>query len=54
VGLGEGDLLEMGPYIHERTFSPGEMIIAVGLVRRQRGRIVVVDREGLEREAAGE
>lgn len=26
---------------------------AAGLIRRQRGRIVVVDREGLEREAAG-
>jgi CRP/FNR family transcriptional regulator len=25
-----------------------------GLIRRQRGRLVVVDREGLEREASGE
>jgi len=28
--LGEDDLLEIAPYIHERTFSPGQMIISEG------------------------
>ena len=28
--LGEDDLLEITPYIHERTFSPGQMIILEG------------------------
>ncbi len=30
AGLGEDDLLEIAPYVHERTFSPGQMIISEG------------------------
>jgi CRP/FNR family cyclic AMP-dependent transcriptional regulator len=30
AGLGEDDLLEIAPYIHERTFSPDQMIILEG------------------------
>jgi CRP/FNR family cyclic AMP-dependent transcriptional regulator len=30
AGLGEDDLAKIAPYIHERTFSPGQMIISEG------------------------
>jgi len=30
AGLGEGDLLEIATYVHERTFSPGQMIVSEG------------------------
>jgi len=30
AGLGDDALLEIAPYIHERTFSPGQMIISEG------------------------
>jgi len=30
AGLGEDDLLKIAPYVHERTFSPGQMIILEG------------------------
>ncbi len=30
AGLDEGDLLEIAPYIHERTFSPGQMVVSEG------------------------
>ena len=30
AGLDEGDLLEIAPYIHERTFSLGQMIVSEG------------------------
>ena len=30
AGLGEGDLLEIATYVHERTFSPGQVITLEG------------------------
>ena len=30
AGLGEDDLLKIAPHIHERTFSPGQMIVSEG------------------------